>query len=327
MSWVTTATSPDRADQRTWLPGFLLLGVIWGSSFLFIKVGVAELHPLYVTLGRVLAGVLTLLVVIVVTRDRLPRDPRLWLHLTVTGVVGTAMPFTLFGYGEERVSSSLAGIWNATTALLVLPLAVYLFRTERMTARRAVGLLIGFAGVLVVLGVWEGLGGAQFTGQLMCIAAAACYAIAIPYTKRFVSDRSESGISLAAGQLITATVALAIVAPLTVGAPPPVNDLSLKAIASILTLGAIGTGLAFVLNMRNIKIVGATTASMVTYLIPVFAVVIGVLALDEHITWHQPVGALIVLFGVAVAQGLIGPRKRVQPAPVTPATELAVERA
>jgi len=322
-----TAPTPDKADPRGWLPGFLLLGVIWGSSFLFIKVGVAELHPLYVTLGRVLAGVLTLLVVIVATRDRLPRDLRLWGHLTVTGVVGTAMPFTLFGYGEERVSSSLAGIWNATTALLVLPLAVYLFRTERMTAHRAAGLLIGFVGVLVVLGVWEGLGGAQFTGQLMCIAAAACYALAIPYTKRYISDRNESGLALAAGQLITATVTLAIVAPLTVGAPTPLGDLSGKAIASILTLGAVGTGLAFVLNMRNIKLAGATTASMVTYLIPVFAVVLGVLALNEHITWHQPVGALVVLIGVAVAQGLIGTRKRPKPAPVTPEAELAVERA
>jgi drug/metabolite transporter (DMT)-like permease len=324
---VTTATSPDKVDPRGWLPGFVLLGVIWGSSFLFIKVGVAELHPLYVTLGRVLAGVLTLLVVLLVTRDRLPRDPRLWLHLTVTGVVGTAMPFTLFGYGEERVSSSLAGIWNATTALLVLPLAVYLFRTERMTAHRAAGLLIGFVGVLVVLGVWEGLGGAQFTGQLMCIAAAACYAVAIPYTKRLISDRQESGISLAAGQLVTATVALAIVAPLAVGAPTPLGDLSAKAIASILTLGAVGTGLAFVLNMRNIKLVGATTASMVTYLIPVFAVILGVLALDEHVTWHQPVGALVVLLGVAVAQGLFRARKRPTPAPVSPGTELATDSA
>ncbi|GIF75339.1 transporter [Asanoa siamensis] len=301
--------------------------MIWGSSFLFIKVGVAELHPLYVTLGRVLAGVLTLLAVLLVTRDRLPRDPRLWLHLSVTGVIGTAMPFTLFGYGEERVSSSLAGIWNATTALLVLPLAVYLFRTERMTARRAAGLLIGFVGVLVVLGVWEGLGGAQFTGQLMCIAAAACYAVAIPYTKRFISDRRESGISLAAGQLVTATIALAIVAPLAVGAPTPLTDLSFKAIASILALGAIGTGLAFVLNMRNIKLVGATTASMVTYLIPVFAVILGVLALDEHVTWHQPVGALVVLVGVAVAQGLFTRRKPAKPAPSVPESELAPDPA
>ncbi|MDG4822332.1 DMT family transporter [Asanoa sp. WMMD1127] len=324
---MTTATSPDKADPRGWLPGFVLLGVIWGSSFVFIKVGVAELHPLYVTLGRVLAGLLTLLVVLLVTRDRLPRDLRLWGHLVVTGVVGTALPFTLFGYGEERVSSSLAGIWNATTALLVLPLAVYLFRTERMTTHRATGLLIGFVGVLVVLGVWEGLGGAQFTGQLMCIGAAACYAVAIPYTKRFISDRQESGIALAAGQLVTATLSLAIIAPLAVGAPTPIADLSVKAIASILTLGAIGTGLAFVLNMRNIKLAGATTASMVTYLIPVFAVILGVLALDEHITWHQPVGALIVLVGVAVAQGLVARRKRPTPTPASPEAELAVERA
>lgn len=322
MSRVTTATAPDKADPRGWLPGFLLLGVIWGSSFLFIKVGVAELHPLYVTLGRVLSGVLALLVVIVVTRDRLPRDVRLWLHLSVTGVVGVAIPFTLFGYGEERVSSSLAGIWNATTPLIVLPLAAFAFRTERMTLRRAVGLVVGFVGVLVVLGIWEGVGGAHFTGQLMCLGAAACYGLAIPYSKRFVADRAESGLALSAGQLITAAVALAVTAPLVAGAPTPVTELSAKAIASVVTLGAVGTGLAFVINMRNIKLAGATTASMVTYLIPVFAVVLGVAALDEHITWHQPLGAVIVLLGVAISQGLLSRRNQPATEPSVPEAEL-----
>jgi len=322
MPGVTTATAPDKADPRGWLPGFLLLAAIWGSSFLFIKVGVAELHPLYVTLGRALAGAVTLLVVMLLTRDRLPRDPRIWLHLTVTGVIGVAMPFTLFGYGEERVSSSLAGIWNATTPLLVLPLAVFVFRTERMTAQRAAGLLVGFAGVLVVLGVWAGVGGSHFTGQLMCLVAAACYGVVIPYSKRYVADRPESAIALSAGQLITATVVLAIVSPLVAGAPTPVTDLSAKAVASILTLGAVGTGLAFVINLRNIKLAGATTASMVTYLIPVCAVLLGVLALDEHITWHQPVGALIVLLGVAISQGVFARRRKPTPAPATPEAEL-----
>ncbi len=200
----------------------------------------------------------------------------LWVHLTVIGTFGVAMPFTLFGYGEQRVSSLLAGIWNATTPLVVLPLAVLLFRTERMTLRKAIGMVLGFLGVLVVLGVWEGVGGSHFTGQLMCFAAAACYGFVIPYAKKFVTDRPESGLSLAAGQLVTATVVLAIVAPLVAGAPTPLGDLSAKAIASVLTLGALGTGLAFVLNMRNIRLAGASTASMVTYLIPVFAVLLGV---------------------------------------------------
>lgn len=300
---MTTVSAPDRADLRAWLPGFLALAAIWGASFLFIKVGVRELHPLYVTLGRVGAGAVTLLVVMAVLRDRLPRDLRLWLHLAVVAAVGVALPFTLFGYGEQRVSSILGGIWNATTPLVALPLAVVVFRTERMTVRRAVGLGLGFLGVLVVLGVWQGVGGAQLTGQLMCFAAAMCYAFAVPYQKRFVADRPESDIALSAAQLLVAVAQLAIVAPLVAGAPPVPTTLSIEVIASVLVLGALGTGIAFAIHLRNIRLIGASAASSVTYLIPIFAVLIGVLVLDEHLAWYQPAGALIVLVGVAVSQG------------------------
>ncbi|WP_091551494.1 DMT family transporter [Micromonospora pattaloongensis] len=308
---MTTATAPDKAELRSWLPGFLALGAIWGSSFLFIKIGVRELHPVYVTLGRVAAGALTLLVVLAVLRDRLPRDPRLWLHLAVVAAIGVALPFTLFGYGEQLgVASMLAGIWNATTPLVVLPMAVLVFGTERMTARSATGMVLGFVGVLVVLGVWQGVGGAQFTGQLLCFGAAACYGVAIPYQKRFIAAGRESGVALSAAQLLLATAQLAIVAPLVAGAPPAPTRLSADVVASVLALGALGTGLAFVINLRNIRLAGASTASTVTYLIPVFAVLIGVTALDERLTWHQPVGAVIVLAGVAVSQGLLGRRRR-----------------
>ena len=178
------------AELRRWLPSYMVLAAIWGTSFLFIKVGVRELHPLWLTFGRVAAGAAVLLVVLAVTRDRLPRDRALWGHLTVVATFGVSVPFTLFGFGEQRVSSVLAGIWNAATPLVALPLAVLVFRTERMTWRRAAGIAIGFAGVLVVLGVWRGTGGSQLTGQLMCFGAAMCYAVAIPYQKKFVAGRS-----------------------------------------------------------------------------------------------------------------------------------------
>lgn len=300
---MNSATTPDKAGLSYWLPGYLALTLIWGASFLFIKVGVSELHPMYVTLGRAATGALTVLAFLLVSRGKLPRDLKTWGHLAVVGTIGVAIPFTLFGYGEQRVSSVLAGIWNATTPLWVLPVAVLAFRTERLSFRKVAGLGLGFAGVLVVLGVWQGVGGAQLSGQLMCMGAALCYGFAIPYLRRFLSDVPDGGTAVPAGMLLMASLELLVVAPFVAG-PPPL-DVSWPVIGSVVALGALGTGIAFILNMRVIKIAGATTSASVTYLIPIVATLVGVVALGERITWHQPVGAAIVLLGVAVSQGML----------------------
>jgi drug/metabolite transporter (DMT)-like permease len=305
----------DVRSKSAWLPSFLALAAIWGTSFLFIKVGVRELHPLWLTFARVAAGTATLLVVLAVTRDRLPRDPRLWAHVFVVAALGVSVPFTLFGFGEQRVSSVLAGIWNAATPLVALPLAV--FRTEALTRRRAVGLATGFAGVLVVLGVWRGVGGTQLTGQLMCFGAAMCYAVAIPYQKKFVASSASSGVALATMQLLLALAQLIVVAPLLAGAPPAPLSLSLPVVLCVLALGALGTGLAFVLNLRVIRVAGASTSASVTYLMPVIATLVGVSILGEHLQWNQPVGAAVVLAGVAISQGALSRR----PPPPDPAPE------
>jgi drug/metabolite transporter (DMT)-like permease len=305
---VTTVeiTKPAPARTASWLPAFATLGAIWGSSFLFIKVGVTELHPTYVTLGRVLAGALTLVIVLVATRDRLPRDAKLWLHLSALAAVVNAVPFTLFGYGEQHISSILAGIWNGTTPLVTLLVVIAFLPQERPDVARVVGLLVGFVGVLTVLGVWRGHAvtgkPGELLGQLLCFGAAVCYGFGFPYLRRVTYGRTESGVSIAAAQLIIATVQLAIVAPILAGPPPAPTSLSAPVVGSVLALGVLGTGIAFVLNYRVIRIAGATTASTVTYLIPVFAAVIGVLVLRESLTWYQPVGALIVLLGVAISQ-------------------------
>ncbi|QSB14867.1 DMT family transporter [Natronosporangium hydrolyticum] len=301
----TTSPRPPATVSRSYLiPGFLVLAAVWGSSFLFIKVAVGELHPLYVTLGRVALGAASLLLILLVLRTRLPGDLRLWGHLAVLGTIGVAIPFTLFGYGEQHIPSALAGIWNATTPLVALPMAALVFRTESITARKVTGIAVGFVGVLVVLGVWQGVAGASLVGQLQCLGAAACYGIAVPYMKRFVADYPVSGLVLVAGQMICATALLTVVAPLAAGAPPAPHTLSAEVIGSMLALGVLGTGLVFLIHMRNIRLVGASAAALVTYLIPIFAVAAGVVVLGEQLSWYQPVGALIVLAGVTISQRL-----------------------
>jgi len=305
---------PDRT-LRAWLPAYVFLAATWGCSFLFIKVAVGQLHPVYIALGRIGVGALTLLVWLALTRIRparakrapglgLPRDPRLWAHLFVVGALMNAVPFTLFGFGEQRVSSVLAGIWNATTPLVTLVVAFAVLPAERPNRQRLLGLVVGFLGVLVVLGVWRGVGGAELTGQLMCFGAATCYGIGLPYLRRFVSGRSESGISIAAAQLLLATLQLAVVAPLLAGVPAAVTTLRPSVVASVLALGALGTGLAFVLAYRVVRLAGTTTSASVTYVIPIFATAAGVLALHEHLHWYEPVGALIILAGIATTEGL-----------------------
>jgi drug/metabolite transporter (DMT)-like permease len=293
------------------------LAAIWGCSFLFISVGVRELHPTYVTLGRVASGAIVVTILLYVTGGRLPSDPITWAHLAVPGLL-TATAFTLFGFGEKHIPSLLAGIWNGTTPLVALPAAVLIFRTERFSVIKVVGLVLGFLGTLVVLGAWRGLGGAEFTGQLMCFIAAACYGIAIPYQQKFVNPRVSSDLGISAGTLLCATAAWLIVAPVAAGAPPSPADLSPKVIGSVLALGAVGTGLALAIHARNIRWVGGSTASYVTYLSPLFAIVVGMVVLGEEPHWYQPLGGAVVLLGVAIAQGRFR-RTRVSAATPVPA--------
>lgn len=299
----------EQPPLRVWLPWLIGLAAIWGCSFLFIAVGVRELHPVYVTLGRVASGALAVWILMRFTGHRLPRDPVTWGYLAVPGLL-IAFAFTLFGYGEQRIPSLLAGIWNGTTPLVTLPVAVWLFRTERFSIAKAVGLLLGFGGTLVVLGAWQGLGGSEFLGQMLCFIAAACYGIAIPFQHKYLASRLDSDLAISAGQLICATAAMAVIGPLVAGAPPAPWDLSPEVIGSVLTLGALGTGIALAIHARNIRWVGGSTASYVTYLSPLFAIGVGMVVLGEDPHWYQPVGGAIVLLGVAIAQGKIriGPR-------------------
>ncbi|WP_327090677.1 DMT family transporter [Nonomuraea sp. NBC_01738] len=295
--------------MRRWLPAYILLAAIWGNSFFFIKNAVQELHPLQVTFARMVIGATALLVACAVGRKALPRDPRLWGHWMVASVVLTTLPFTLFAYGEQYVSSVVAAIWNATTPLCTLAFTL-LLRAEKPTAAKMAGLGLGFAGVMVVLGVWQPLDTGQLNGSLACFAAALCYGVGGAYLGRFVTGRrSEPPVVLAAGQLLTGAFQVGVVT-LIAGVPLVHLDASAPVWWSLLALGGLGTGVAYLLLYWVQGQAGVTTTSTVTYLLPVFAAVSGVAILGEALTWNQPVGALVILAAIALTQGATRLRRR-----------------
>ena len=286
-----------------WPVQLVLLGLIWGASFMFIKVELdAGLAPVHVAFLRCALGGPALLLILAATKDRLPRDRALWRHLLVLGALMNAAPFLLFAYGETEVSSLLAGIFNALTPLMTLLFSLGMLPDEPPTAEKLAGLALGFAGVLVVLAPWEGLGGGSLLGALACIGAATCYGLAFPYLRRHVSGRPETGVAISAVQVSLGGVLLLLFTPF--GALPDEVP-GVEVWLSILALGALGTGVAYVLNFNVVRAAGAQTGSMVTYLVPVFAVLFGVTILDEPLSWHEPVGGVLIIAGVALAQGLL----------------------
>ncbi|MGP4016324.1 DMT family transporter [Saccharopolyspora sp. 5N708] len=295
------ATVAVRGSERTnWLPGFVLLSAIWGSSFVLIKVAVdAGVAPLWVALARCLFGAATLWGVCAVQRASLPRDLRTWGHAAVVALLLNAVPFTLFAYGETQVSSVLAGVWNATTPLTTLVFVLLLVPQENPTPRRIVGLLIGFGGVLVVLGVWHGVGGGVLVGSLACLGATTCYGAGFAYTRRFFSGRTESAAALTTVQLTCATAQLALGA-VVFGSVPRWPGLT--AVGALVLLGAVGTGLAFLLNLRVIRAAGSTIASTVTYATPLWSTALGAILLAEPVGWNTVLGGALVIAGVLFAR-------------------------
>jgi drug/metabolite transporter (DMT)-like permease len=289
-----------------WPVQLVLVALIWGASFMFIKVELdAGIAPLHVALLRCVFGAAALLAMLAFTRDRLPRDRGLWLHLLVVAGLMNAVPFVLFAYGETEVSSLLAGIFNSLTPLMTLLFSLVVLPDEPPTPERLAGIAVGFAGVLVVLAPWQEIGGGSLLGALACIAAASCYGLGFPYMRRHLSGRPETAVAISAAQVSLGGLLLLLVAPL---GDLPGELPGVAAWLSVLALGALGTGLAYVLNFNVVRSAGAQTASMVTYLVPVFAVVFGVTILDEPLSWHEPAGGALIIAGVALAQRRPAPR-------------------
>ncbi|MEU0030183.1 DMT family transporter [Streptomyces sp. NPDC006335] len=302
MTTATVAEAPPDASRRPaldWRLRFGVLSLIWGFSFLLIKVGTEGYAPFQVTLGRLAFGTLVLAAAMVVKRQRLPRGVRTWAHLAVAGFLLNALPFSLFAYGELTIPSTLAGICNATSPLWGMLLSLVALSEDRPTRVRVAGLGLGFLGVLTVLGAWQGFSGLDGRGTAMALLASLSYPIGWIYVRRTLAGTGYSHISLTGAQLLLATVQLAVVTPLFTGAPTHFHLLPVLAVAA---LGALGTGLAVLLQYGLVAEVGPTTAQMVTYFIPVIATGAGVVVLGESLNWSTPVGAVVVLAGAALTQ-------------------------
>jgi len=282
---------------------FIALAATWGASFLFIKIGLEGLAPGQVVWGRLVLGALALLVMTAITRTPLPRDPRLWGHLLVVALLLCVLPFSLFAWAEQHVSSGVASILNATTPLMTMVVALAALPQERLTRSRMTGLLLGFAGVLVVLGAWDLRGGGTLAGELACLGATASYGVAFVYLRRFVAGRGVPALASATVQVLLGAAVMVLATPV-IARPAPV--LTGRVLGAVALLGVAGTGLAYVWNTAIVNRWGATNASTVTYLTPLVGVVLGVVVLGENASWNLPVGALVVITGVLVAQDRLG---------------------
>ncbi|MGX1678923.1 DMT family transporter [Streptomyces althioticus] len=311
MSSVTSSTAPVTAPgpegsapaparpRLDWRLRFAALSLIWGFSFLLIKVGTQGYAPFQVTLGRLAFGTAVLAVAMAVRREGLPRGARTWMHLAVAGFLLNALPFSLFAFAELTIPSTLAGICNATSPLWGMALSLVALREDRPTRVRVAGLGLGFLGVLTVLGAWQGFHGLDARGTGLALLASLSYPVGWIYVRRTLAGSSASHLSLTGGQLLLATVQLAVVTPLFTSVP---SGLAVGPLLAIAALGTLGTGLAVLVQYGIVAEVGPTTGQMVTYFVPVIAAAAGILLLGETLTWSTPVGAAVVLAGAALTQ-------------------------
>jgi drug/metabolite transporter (DMT)-like permease len=296
-------------DRRAWI-WLLLLGAIWGASYLFIKIGLRDLSPAMVSFLRIALAALVLLPLAAMQGALSGGRARLgWLVLV--GAVQVAGPFLLIAAGEQEISSSLAGILVASSPLFTALLATWVDQEERSTGMRLAGVLIGFAGVALLLGVDLG-GGAALVGGLLVVLASLGYAIGGFFVKKRLAGMAPVGMSA-----LVMTASTILLAPVAFATAPDEMP-GLGPIAAVSALGILGTGAAFVIFYWLISTVGPARAFVVTYVAPGFAVVYGALLLDESITAATLAGLALILAGswLAAEGRLPGRASRAAPEPV-----------
>jgi drug/metabolite transporter (DMT)-like permease len=249
---------------------------------------------------RAILGGLTLGIVLLISRQRLPRERAVWGHFLVIAITGCVVPFLLFSWAEQYVSSSLASIYNAVTPIMTALVVTLGFRVEKLSRSQLVGIVLGVLGVLLIIGPWQyqSLTG-DLWGQLACLGATLSYGVTFGYTRKFLSHRNLPGTTMAFMNIGLAGLIMLLLTPVIAWHPVQLTPLI---VGSLVLLGALGTGFAYVWNFNVLQAWGPTVTSTVTYITPVVGVVLGVLLLGEGLSWHEPLGAVLVLIGILFAQ-------------------------
>jgi drug/metabolite transporter (DMT)-like permease len=286
--------------RKSWLPAYIALGVVWGCSFIFIKLGLEFLTPFGVAFVRCALGAITLLIVVKIKKIKLPSDKSTWRKLWILAMLLNVIPGILFAYAEVHVTSVLAGIINATTPLATLIVMLIAFREERLKVEQIIGIIIGAIGVMVVLGIWQGVGENQLTGVIALLIAVTCYGISFPYTVRNIIPLGLKPEAAATTQLVMAAITLL---PFYLFDGISQDYYRPATLFAMLALGILGSGVAYIWNFSIIAAAGSSIASSVTYLTPVVAIIVGWVFLGEALSWFEPVGALLVIIGAATSQG------------------------
>lgn len=286
---------------------FLALGLMWGTSYLFIKIGVETLPTFTLVAVRLGIGLVFLATVVAVARERLPRDPKIYGHLLVMSVVNVALPFALITSAEQSVDSAVAAILNGGVPLFTIVIAALFLHDEPITVNRVFGLLIGYAGVILLVGRGLGSGGGEgaISGELALLGSTASYGAGAVYARRNV--RGLRPMIPALFQVMFAFVITGVIA-LLIERPFEVVWTG-RSVFAVLWLGLFGSGLAYLCFFRLLQSWGATRTTMVAYLLPIVGIVAGALVLNEVVDAGILVGTALVIGGVALVNSRYGHRR------------------
>ena len=294
----------ERASRTLWLL-FLALGFMWGSSYLFIKLAVDDFGTFTLVALRLAVGAVLLWAVVAATRQELPREPRIYGHLFVMGLVNIVIPFALITWAEQSVDSSLAAILTAPVPLFAIVIAPFFLHDEPIRVNGVIGLLVGFVGVVILTSRDLSVGDSDLSGEIALLGAAFSYAIGAVYARRNmrgVPPLIPAVFQVSFALLVSGVIALAAERPWE--ARP-----DLEAIFSILWLGIVGSGLAYLVVFRLFAAWGATRTTMVAYEIPVVGILLGFFVLAEPVDLRLLIGTGLVVGGVALVNSPYGRRR------------------